>query len=422
MKVQLRDFFNQKSAILNDFLQTNLGFNLDYLTSHGSWTLFKEVIVSLLSFINVILITRLFSREMYGQFVFVNATVELIKLVAIPGIFTAVARSVAKGYDGSLFEGFKKQFSYALFGVLILWGVTGYYYWIGNLLLCKAFFIVSLFFPFLDSLKLWWAYLMGKEKFSLIAIKLILLSLITTTIFAIAVITKAGLLFLISTTYALTTFFYLIFFYQIKNTTENTLTSTETITYGWFLTKMRGLSTVVYQIDKVIIGFVSAEILSVFALAQRMTEVIETVLAGPLSITFPKFATLDAKQITNKIIIALFVFGVLICIPIIFLSKSIILFLFTDKYLASVKTFQVLSIAIPFVFVSAIFKRKVEAQKKKKALIQLHFSIPLLSLAFAGIVYYYTASFYSFFFAKILSLKIMEPFYLIYFDKKHTEK
>lgn len=419
MKEQINDFFTQKSAILNDFLQANLGFNLDYLTSHGSWTLFKEVIVSLLSFINVILITRLFSREMYGQFVFVNATTELIKLVAIPGIFTAVARSVAKGYDGSLFQGFKKQFFYALFGVLILWGVTGYYYWVDNILLCKAFFIVSLFFPFLDSLKLWWAYLIGKEKFSLIAIKLILLSLITTTIFAVAVITKAGLLFLISTTYALTTFLYLLFFYQVKNTTENTLISKETITYGWFLTKMRGLSTVVYQIDKVIIGFVSAEILSVFALAQRMTEVIETVLAGPLSITFPKFATQDSKQIKNKIIVALFVFGVLICIPLIFLSKSIILFLFTDKYLDSVHTFQVLSIAIPFVFVSALFKRKVEAQKKKNALMQLHFSIPLLSLAFAGIVYYYTSSFYYFFFAKILSLKIMEPLYLIYFDKKN---
>ena len=417
MKERINDFFTQKSAILNDFLQANLGFNLDYLTSHGSWTLFKEIIVSLLSFINVILITRLFSREMYGQFVFVNATTELIKLVAIPGIFTAVARSVAKGYDGSLFQGFKKQFFYALFGVLILWGVTGYYYWVDNLLLCKAFFIVSLFFPFLDSLKLWWAYLIGKEKFSLIAIKLILISLITTSIFAIAVITKAGLLFLISATYALTTFLYLLFFYRVKNTTENALTSKETINYGWFLTKMRGLSTVVYQIDKVIIGFVSAEILSVFALAQRMTEVIEKVLAGPLSITFPKFATQDSKQIKHKIIIALFVFGVLICIPLIFLSKSIILFLFTDKYLDSVHTFQVLSIAIPFVFVSALFKRKVEAQKKKQALIQLHFSIPFLSLAFAGIVYYYTSSFYYFFFAKILSLKIMEPIYLIYYDK-----
>jgi len=406
---------------INISLQRKIGFDLNFLTKNGSWMAIKEGIQILTSLINVLIFTRFLSLEVYGQFHFVIAIITVVAISSLPGMFASVARSVAQGFEGSVWQGFKKRVVSSFIGSLVLIFFGLYYYWLKDHHLMWAFFLGAAVLPALFSSELWWAYLIGKAQFELIAKRWILISVLMSFMLISSVfLFTQPLLPMIISFLLVTAGLNLFFLYKTKQKLTNSKITNETFSYGWFMTKMKGLDIIVKQIDKIIIGFVSMEVLAVFSVAQRMLEMLEKLLGSPFRVVFPKFATRKIQFIPNWLLICLFIIGVFISFSVALIAKPIIVLLFSTNYLESVEIFQILTFCIPFLLITALLKNVIEAQKQEKPLLHFHFHVPLITLVLSFTVLILTHNIYYFFFSKILSLKILEAVFLLFNNQKKT--
>jgi O-antigen/teichoic acid export membrane protein len=93
------------------------------------------------------------------------STAAVISAFTLSGMALAIKKSVAQGNDGALRHGFGVKLLWSGTIVLLCGCVSAYYFLTDNILLGKAFIIVGLFAPFIESFSLYKAFLTGKQLF-----------------------------------------------------------------------------------------------------------------------------------------------------------------------------------------------------------------------------------------------------------------
>ena len=137
-----------------------------YLTRGGFWSIVGQAVTSLIVFGFAVLVARLLPKEVYGQYKYIIAVVAILSSFSLTGIGTAVFQSVARGFDGALFEGFWLNIRWSVLIFLGALALAIYYFLQGNLTLAFGVLIGGSFSPFLSSANLSGLFLSAKKDFA----------------------------------------------------------------------------------------------------------------------------------------------------------------------------------------------------------------------------------------------------------------
>jgi len=370
-----------KIYTISNRLGQKIGIDLPYYIENGFWVTMGQVFAMFAGLLLSVAFARLTTQEVYGQYQLVLSIVSIISIVSIPGLNTSIVQSVANGFDGSYKQTVGISFRWSLVGVPLLGCVGGYYYFFEHEFgLAITFLVGSVFFPFLFAPNTWGAFLQGKSKFELFSIWTSIENIATTIILIACIWFFPDHLLVISMAYFIAKAFFNLWFYKsslrfIKTNDKDD----DTIKYGWYLTKLQILALIVTNLDMIIIGTISYEKLAIYAIALKLLDIIKNFSKSIFSITFPKFAQKDVN-LSYKNVLLIFSIGFFAALFFYLIIDFIIVFLYTDKFIASTIVFKKIIWSVVLYTPYFFLVQKVVATKDKNKLIKLTVYPPLAAL------------------------------------------
>lgn len=385
-----------KIFIISKKYGKKIGIDLPYFVKNGFWVFLRQVIVSLSGLMLSIVFARLATQEVFGQYQFILSILSIVSILSIPGLNTAVTRSAARGYDGDYKNIVKTSFFWSLLGVPVLLLVGGYYYFYQSHGLGLTFMISSVFFPFFYAPNTWDSFLQGKSRFD-ISTKYSSIQAIMNTLATIGAIffSKASL-FPILIIYLLSyTFFNGYYYFKSLKYIENEKVDTDTIRYGWFLTKINFLTMISTNADKFLVGtLLGMDNLAIYYVVSTVALKIKDIEKSLISFFIPKLAQdyLDIRIIfrqKKKIIIFLSIFLLVASSIYFYLSPVIINVLFSNKYSEYSYLSRYFVITFILVLPGSFLVQYIQGKKNEFAMTihSIFFNIIRILICFLGIKY-----------------------------------
>ena len=363
-----------------------LEIDTEYYIRSNFYLLAAQGVIFLSGLASSVVLARLLSKEVYGQYNYIFSVIGILAISALPGMGTAIVHAVANGCDWVLVQSTKTRFKWSLVGAAgcILVGI--YYYSNGETLLGKCFLLSSLFFPFHVSFNGFYAFLYGRQRFDLSSrYRSIYWALLTLAIILTVYLTR-NILWVITAYLAASAILHIAF--TLNTIRAGNLSHREdltAITYGKRLTGIKSISIAASYFDKLIVGIaLGYSGLAVYSIAVMIAR-LPTVLAASVSQTmFPKLATMDEKIAYNEVkrrLPWLLVVMVIVCGIGALLCPYIIPWLYSSKYLESVFYTQLLFIPVILGTIANVLRRgPLQAQRKTRQLFKLNISVSLFEL------------------------------------------
>src|SRR3990167_1429927 len=85
-----------------------------YLAKSGSWLSLSQGIAMLAGFLISIAFANLFPKESFGTYKFVLSMVAILGVFSFTGLNTSIIQSTARGFGGSLRQGFRISFKWSI--------------------------------------------------------------------------------------------------------------------------------------------------------------------------------------------------------------------------------------------------------------------------------------------------------------------
>jgi len=355
-----------------------------YLASNSFWFVASAPFSWGVSLLTALAFANLIPRETYGTYQYVLSVADLFGIMVLGGMDTAIGRAVARGQDGSLFEGLRTKIRWGLLGGIgsVVLGV--YYVLHGNQLLGPAFIITGILIPFWETPGLYVTYLNGKQKFSLSIIFDFITQCIAAMVIVFALFLSKNLLVILTAylgSYALVRSFFL--YVTVKKFPPNSERDPTVISYGKHLTVMGAVSNISSKVDTLLLWhLLGPVVIAVYVFAQTLPAKAASIFKIINRVAYPKLAnqehTVLQKTLPRKVFIicifsALAALVYVVCAPFIF-------GFFFRQYLDAVPYTQALAILIvlqPF----SLFSSALTAQAKQKALYIYNFAIPFVRMA-----------------------------------------
>lgn len=322
-----------------------------YLTKGSFWMMAKQVVLSLIAFGMAIAFANLIPVEVYGTYKYVLSTALLLSVTTMSGINTALTRSVAQGFERSIFPALTTRIKWGLLGCAFSMGVVLYYGLQGNRMLTLAFVLVALFLPLKSSFSVYQAYWQGKQRFDTFA-KLSSLQEVFASGALLVVLFFSHDLFLLLLAYFLaqTLASAVLYFYTIRRL-ENRRVDQNVIPLGRHLSIM-GIffSLASNSLDIILWHFVGPASVAMFAFANRPPQELRRVFTEAFPIALPKFSQ-HAKEEIQRTLLPKIAKLYWVLIPSIFLYILVAPFVFRwlfPQYLEAVFYSQALSFMILF--------------------------------------------------------------------------
>jgi len=356
-----------------------------YLAKGSFWWILGRAVLLLLGLVIMMAFARWLPKETFGAYQYILSIVAILAIFSLPGIDTALVRTVAKGYEKVFLLCSKTKFRWSLIVLIGCFAIAGWYLFHQNFILGVSFLIAGIFFPFVSVFNLFAPFWHAKKNFAILAKYQVLLKLLSLLILLPVIFFSDNLILIILAFFASSTIFGAIFFKltlnQINQQNTDKEQEKETISYGKHLTLMSALSHFSAHIDKIIIWQLLGPIpLAIYAFAQLPLQKIQEIIPiAPLA--FPKLAEKNIKEIKKEIFrkfLKLFLFSIPLTILIIFLAPFFYKILFPD-YLESILYFQVLALSLVFIPFQLLGISLV-AEIQKRALYITSFSVPLLQI------------------------------------------
>ena len=362
--------------------QKYTGTDMVYLVKGDFWLGLGTSVIAISGFLLTIVLANLLTRENFGTFKYVLAIANLLNIFTLPGIYVALVRSIAKGYEGSFIPGLKTQIRWGIVGAIGCLILSGYYFLNGNLILTISFLIVAFSLPFTQPFNIFNAFWQGKKRFDIQNQYLISSHLLSLAVIILTLFLTNNLFAVLVAWFGSHTLFRFIFLRLTYKKISNQKQQPETISYGKHLSIMEVPQILGSQLDKILLwyflGPVSVAIYSV-ALAP-IDHLRQLISIGPLAL--PKFSEKTKEEIKGtllKKISKYFLVTILLGLIYIFIAPYIFRFLF-PAYLESIPYSQWLGLILMSVPLGLIGTSLI-SQMKKKELYVIKFSIPLIRIA-----------------------------------------
>ncbi len=353
-----------------------------YVVGGSFWWIFGKVGLSIISFVTLIAFANWLPKESYGTYQFVIASLALFAIFTLPGINTALIKSIVQKKEGTLQLALKKKIKWGVIGAFLSLGLAGWYFLQGNNLLAGAFLLGAIFVPLREAFNIFSAFWNGRKRFDLqTKYSIISAGLSTLILIPVIYITNNVLVIIVVFLVSHTFFDWLLYTKTLKQI-ANSEKDENAISFGKNLTLMNALQTAAEYIDKVIIwNFLGAVPVAIYAFAQLPIQKVRDMLPiVPLAL--PKLGEnkIDEKRkrrVFSKFL-KLFVISVPAAAVLVLIAPFLYRFIF-PQYLESIVYFQALSLLItlsPFLLLSA----SLVAEMKKKALYAMNTGAPFLKI------------------------------------------
>jgi len=366
------------------WLQNYTKTDMVYVAEGSFWWIFGRVFSFLAGFLILMAFARFATKEVYGAYQYIISMAAMIGLILLPGLDTALIRSVAQRKEKTFFlcEKEKLKFGVLAFSVFLI--ISLWYFIHKNFELALSFFFAGIFLPLLAIFSLYLAFWQGRKKFDLQNKYFVAHNLLAALILILFIIFKPKITFIIfGYFFAFTFSTFLFWFLTRKEINRESEEDKEAISYGKHLTIMSVPGSISAQIDNVIMWqFIGPAQVATYAYALRLVERISELI--PFSaLAFPKMAEKNLKEdrvkksIFDKFL-KLFWFSVPFAILYI-LFCPIFFKIFFPAYKESIIYSQVLGLTLifsPFSFLSTAFL----AEAKKRELYLLNFAPQILKI------------------------------------------
>lgn len=345
------------------------------------WMGSRQTLIVLMGIALSAVFARLTTKETYGQYQLVLSIFATISIISISGLNAATLQAVANGFDGVYKKAFKIRFKWSLLGIPILL-LIGVNYLIKNQTdLGCVILLSSIFFPLLYSTNIWESLIQGKERFDILAKNSIFRSALTTSILIFVLILFKNNIFLLLPAYFGSIVVCNCFFFQkSKKLITHKKEDPDSIKYGWFLTKMSLLNSLLSRADYLIIGyFLGIENLANYSIGMSIGIKIKDSFKTISLIFIPKISRKGFREIKNYIFI--FLLSSIIATVVFFSLPFIITLLFSDKYQESAQIAQTFILFLPFFMTGLFLENHLSFfSKNKKIIFFVNIFAPLLKL------------------------------------------
>ncbi len=351
-----------------------------YLAQGGFWLTFGQVTASLSALILSIVFANFFPKHEFGLYKYVLSLAGVVGAFSLTGLGVAITRSVAKGIDGSLVEGFWMNLKWSATTVGISLIIAIYYFVNDNNTLAAAFVIIALASPIISSASLYRAFLGGKKDFKSISIYGLWRNIIPTLILILTILITDDLLLIIFTYFTSNLLIVIaIYFYTVKKYSLHKIEDLEMSSYAKHLSLINMLGIIAEHLDKIIVfQLIGSVQLAVYIFATAIPMQIRAVLRNIYHMAFPKFAAKSIEELKRDLprkIMMFFLVSVPIVLLYILLAPLIFKTLF-PKYTEAVLYSQVFAVSL--LFYSTILT--AAALQSKKMVSELYKASILTSL------------------------------------------
>lgn len=354
-----------------------------YLTRGSFWMMARQVALSLVAFGMAIAFANLLPQETYGAYKYILSVAILLAITTLSGINTALTRSVAKGYEGSMLQSLSTRIRWGILGSIMALFVVLYYEIQGNRALSLAFLIVLLFLPLKSSFSVYQSYWQGKQRFDTFS-KLGILQEVLATIPLLAALALTDNLTTVILVYFLaqTCASAVLFAYTLRHVV-NQNRDPETIRLGKHFSFSGVLFTIANNCTDIILWHLLGPVpVAVYAFATRPPQELRRLFTESFPIALPKFSQRDVGEIKATLLkkIARLYVLLLPCVAVYILVAPFVYQWFFPAYLEAVRYSQVFSFSILFAPLS-LFGMMFQAQGRTREIYILSILSPLLLIA-----------------------------------------
>ncbi|NQV88103.1 MAG: oligosaccharide flippase family protein [Parcubacteria group bacterium] len=355
-----------------------------YIAKGGGWTTVWRVANFSISFAIMTAFANLVSLEIYGRYQYVLSLVGLVAVFSLPGMETALIRSVAKGFESTFPKAFLTRIKWGFLGSLVIVGVA---FWThlqgGDDALVSILLLAAVFLPFRSTAGFTTAFWRGRKNFFAEALFQVTLTGGVATIVITTLFFTDSLFYIVLSFFAaqsvLGIFLYRIAYLHIRPTSEDE----SLIPYGKSLTLMGTVGIISDHLDKIILfAFLSPIQLATYAFAIDPARKVRGLI--PISdLLLPKLSENGVvgdkrKQRVFMKMLSMFIVTIPLAIMLALVTPYIYGFVF-PQYIESVPYFQVLTILlalVPFTVLGVSLEAEMQIQSQYITKI----SIPVLKI------------------------------------------
>lgn len=378
---------------LGTFLRTDV----QYLVKGSFWLSLNKIVNIGVALVLSMLYARYISKDVYGSYRYIMTVIGICGICALPGMGTAVIRSMARGFFGSFRTASVTIFLFS-FGISIACaGAAFYFSFIGNTVLAIGFFSASLLVPFSEGLGTWRTYFTATKTFHKgtllssgiqIAYGVSMIGIIS--ILAIFPLTAPLMVCLLVSTYLLTHAIPNILLTRrvLKTIPPDAPHDPDSLKYGFHLSALEIPSTIATYLDSVMLYmFLGPSALAIYSFALAPVDHLKSLFGTTATVSMPKLAektsnseassilqkTLPGKLFRASIFTALVIIFYILAAPFLFQ----ILF---PNYIEAVPYTQVFAVSLAF-FPLSVFGTALKAEGNIKKIYVYSIGEPLIQIA-----------------------------------------
>ncbi|MDP2620662.1 MAG: oligosaccharide flippase family protein [Hyphomicrobiales bacterium] len=275
----------------------------------GGWVLCLTALRQALSLVLIMVLVRVLSKGEFGQYQFVVAVIGASGIFTLPGMRNAVTQSVGRGFDGTYRKSIRVVLLSSLLGSAGL-ASLGVQQWLsGRELLPPAFLIAAALFPFAQGLTHWTSYQAGKEQFRLNAIYqgMGFSASYLGASAAVLLIDPNFILVVLITNAVLAMQNGWLSMSILRRLPLESPVEKGAIPYGVKTSFSLAVNTIGNHFDKLLLFYLlSPEALAVYAIAERIPELIKNYLQSARTVLVPRFSrksgfTSDMNRKINRL-------------------------------------------------------------------------------------------------------------------------
>ena len=227
-----------------------------YLTRGSFWSTTGQVVTSFIVLGFAVLVAHFVPKDVYGEYKYIIAMVAILSSLSLTGLNAAVFQSVARGFDGALFEGFWINIRWSVLIFLGAFMLAIYYFLQGNATLALGVLIGGSLSPFLASANLSAIFLSAKKDFARSAIYFdIIENLSAIGLLAVTVLVTKNPLLLVAAYFVGNTLSTYLLYRRVVRVynPDPSKRDPEMLTYGKHLSLMGVIGTIAGNIDQILL-------------------------------------------------------------------------------------------------------------------------------------------------------------------------
>ena len=361
-----------------------LGFDAGKALHAVSWLFSTQAIASGAGFVLTVILANLLTETEFGTYKYLMTLAGVVGIIALSGLGSSTTRSVARGYEGEVWQATLTRLKWSGGMVLLALSIAGYYLYMGNETLGYGALAICVATPLTGAFSLFSSYLNGKEKYRTLSIFGVIYTVlppvvtVLTLLFVSKNILVLFLAFIVSQMLAAIALYYTTFLLY----PPNKLHTTEGINYGKHLSLMNILGNLSLQMDKLLTWHILGPVqLAVYAVVSSPPQQLRYFNKIINTLSIPKYSRQSMRAIRQTVVkksVILFGFGLLLVIPYWLLAPWLFDLVF-PKYVEYVIYSQVFSLVILF-FPVILIQGVLTAKRQIKALYWIQTVFPIVKI------------------------------------------